>query len=279
MSRYTVDHLVDEDPVAFQARIEGYLQLRDAEMEGYRDPTRQRDLSIRFHWGHDHDFGAFTVPGRMGDRHITLLATFIDELDVLPRDLTGKRVLDIGCWTGGTSLLLSAMGAKVVAVEEVKKYVDCLNYLKGSFDVRNLEPVNLSLFECVGPGFDDRFDFVIFAGVVYHVTDPILALRVTFNDLVDGGRCLVETASYPSPRQVVGYEGPGRTQGGTADEHDRGGWNWFLPSPSSLGRMMEDVGFAGVRVRRAPMGRAFAVGRRDRHVDMLRAGLSARSIR
>jgi hypothetical protein len=135
------------------------------------------------------------------------------------------------------------------------------------------------LFDCSGPEFDDRFDFVLFAGVIYHVTDPILALRITFNALVDGGLCLVETASYPSSRRVVGYEGPGRVRGGTARASDRRGWDWLVPSSGALQQMMEDVGFTDVAVRGTPDGRAYAVGRRRQHVDMLRAGLSVRSIR
>ena len=50
------------------------------------------------------------LQGLMGDRHINILATFIDDFG-LPRDLTGKSVLDVGVWCGGTSLLLAAMGA------------------------------------------------------------------------------------------------------------------------------------------------------------------------
>ena len=57
----------------------------------------------------------------MGDRHLVLLARYMDDFGAFPRDLSGKRVLDIGCWSGGTSLLFSALGAEVVAVEEVRK--------------------------------------------------------------------------------------------------------------------------------------------------------------
>ncbi len=279
MSRYTVDHLVNTERREFEACLRGFLAMRDATVEGYRDPAHQRDLSIQFHWGHDHDFGSFALKGRMGDRHLRLMATFIDQLGALPLDLSGKRVLDVGCWTGGTSLLLCAMGAQVVAVEEVKKYVDCLLYLKQAFDISTLEPKNVSLYDCIGPDFDDGFDFVLFAGVLYHVTDPILALRITFDALTDGGRCLVETACHPARGHVLGYEGPRRFLGGNADDQNRVGWNWLLPSRSSLRKMMEDVGFTDVKVRRAPVRRAFAAARRARHVDMLRAGLSLRSIR
>src|SRR5438093_1244326 len=79
MARYRTDRLsTGTDPSAFEARIRAFLARTDHRVEGYRDPSRQRDLSIRFHWGHDHDFGSFALRGRMGDRHLTLLARFAD---------------------------------------------------------------------------------------------------------------------------------------------------------------------------------------------------------
>ncbi len=198
MDRYRVERLVGETPDGFQRRIHQFLELEDAPMEGFQDAEKQRDLSIRFMWGHDHDFGPFRLAGQMGERHIWLLSTFMDDFRALPRDLVGKKVLDIGCWTGGTSLLLAAMGADVVAIEEVRKYVDALTYLRDSFGVSNLEPRRLSLYECSGPEFQDRFDLVLYAGVLYHVTDPVLSLRIVFDSLRDSGVCLLETAAIPS---------------------------------------------------------------------------------
>jgi SAM-dependent methyltransferase len=284
MARYRTDRLAAGfDPAAFEARIRAFLATTDHRVEGYRDPSRQRDLSIRFRWGHDHDFGAFALRGMMGDRHLTLLARFADGFGALPppgpASLEGRRVLDVGCWTGGTSLLLAAMGAHVVAIEEVRKYVECLEYLREAFGVANLEPRAMSLFDCTGPEFQDAFDLVLFAGVLYHVTDPVLALRLTFDALVDGGRCLVETAVTPVPGPFLAYQGPRRVAGGTERDLSRSGWNWFLPSPSALRQMMLDVGYAGVRSKLTAGRRALAVGRRDRHVDILRAGLSTPNVR
>jgi 2-polyprenyl-3-methyl-5-hydroxy-6-metoxy-1,4-benzoquinol methylase len=281
MGRYRVESLVGESPEAFQERIVGFLQLEDASMEGYEDPSKQRDLSIRFRWGHDHDFGAFRLRGQMEDRHLWLLSTFMERFGALPRDLTGKSVLDIGCWTGGTSLLLAAMGAEVMAIEEVRKYVDALTYVRDAFGLKNLEPRNLSLYDCSGPEFQDRFDYVLYAGVLYHVTDPVLSLRIVFDSLRDGGTSLIETAAIPARGAMVRYEGPRVFGTGDAKSLTRSGWNWFVPSTGALEQMIRDVGFADVRVppKLTKNKRAFAVARRAEHVDMLRAGLSTPGIR
>ena len=56
MQLYRVDRLVNVDESAFRTRVDEFLALEDAEMEGLTDPAGQRDLTMRFRWGHDHDF-------------------------------------------------------------------------------------------------------------------------------------------------------------------------------------------------------------------------------
>lgn len=277
MRQYQTSALTHTSPTDFRQRIDQFLSLEDAPMEGYTARQHQRDLSIKFHWGHNHNFGDFQLDGKMGNRHIYLLATFIDMFNTLPKTLTGKRVLDIGCWTGGTSLVLAAMGAEVVAIEEVKKYADCVNFLKEAFQIDTLTVQNKSLFDCNQPEFFDAFDYVLFSGVIYHVTDPILALRITFNCLKDGGFCLLETAAIAGKQPLFAYEGAKVLHG---QEHlNRSGWNWFVPTASALKHMMADVGFTHLQVSDLINERVLAVGQRTTHRDMLRAGLSVRTIR
>jgi 2-polyprenyl-3-methyl-5-hydroxy-6-metoxy-1,4-benzoquinol methylase len=276
---YTIDNLAKLTPDQFQSHITGLQGKCDTEMEGYVDPAYQRDLSVQFEWGHNHDFGAFHLPGRMGDRHIDILATFATVYGIPPLDLRGKTILDIGCWTGGTSLLLAAMGAEVFAIEEVHKYGDCVSYLKEAFGITKLTVKNMSLYSLDQPEFFDRFDIVLYFGVLYHVSDPILSLRIIFNCLKDDGICLLETMAAEKKGSYCEYLGANQTLNHPKDGKNRGGWNWFVPSLGALTRMMTDVGFT---VRQATFHhgyRALALGVRNKHVDMLRAGLSNRFIR
>src|SRR5580704_15841438 len=57
MLRYQLKDLVNVDSKSFRSRIDEFLRMQDAGMEGFQDPAKQRDLSIKFHWAHDHDFG------------------------------------------------------------------------------------------------------------------------------------------------------------------------------------------------------------------------------
>ena len=284
--RYQVSNLVDMKPAEFRQAINDLLNLRDASMEGYKDADKQRDLSIRYHWGHNHDFGDFSLQGRMGNRHVSIPAQFADQFKALPTDLMGKKILDIGVWTGGTSLLFSALGAEVVAVEEVKKYADTVEFLKKAFGLKGLKVLNCSLYELNRDDLYDQFDYVFFSGVIYHVTDPIIALRIVFNCLKDGGTCLLESTAIPDKRRLFGekdklvsYEGPGKVWSGAKEDLSRGGWDWFVPSPSAVKQMMIDVGFENIEVGPIEETRVMAVGHRTKHCDILRAGLSVRNIR
>jgi SAM-dependent methyltransferase len=217
--------------------------------------------------------------GVMGNRHIDILAAFMSEYGALERNLKGKEILDVGCWTGGASLLLTAMGANVVAVEEVRKYADCLEYLKYAFGLDTLQIQKQSLYSLDSKEFFDRFDIVLYSGVLYHVTDPVLSLRILFNCLKDGGTCLVETQAITGDGSYCEYEGAYNILSRPKGDNLRQGWNWFVPTVKALSRMMKDVGFD---VRKAALhegDRALAIGVRAHHVDMLRAGLSRSHIR
>lgn len=278
-ARFGADALGRDGVARLRAFTEARIGRSDAAGEGFLDPTVQRDLSIRFHWGHDHYVDPhWTIPGRMGNRHVAILARFMETYG-LERDLTGKRVLDIGAWTGGMSLLLAAMGAKVVALEEVRKYAETVNFLADLYGLGDrIACVPDSLYDFL-PRHADAFDIVIYSGVVYHVTDPVLSLRMIFGALRDGGRAFVETAGYDSPESLCLYEGPTVFHSGTAEEQNRGGWNYFLPSPSCLERWCRDAGFQDVSVGPVIDQRVHAAARRTGFADFLRAGLSMRNVR
>ncbi len=282
MRRYQVEDLVNESAAKFAARIEGMQRQRDSAGEGFVDPNVQERSAVDFHWGHHHDFGDFVVQGRMGKHHMSMLAVFIDELKALPLSLQGMRVLDIGCWTGGTSLLLAAMGATVVAVEEVKKYAECVTYLKHAFNAERVSVESKSLYDCTSAEFQDSFDIVLCAGVLHHLSDPKLALRILFNCLKDGGTCLLETVAVDSGQLVdLVTKSPKELD---PNSPQSSGWNAMLFTPQKLEDLLGDVGFRVDQPckpiqHKTPDARLFSVAKRVGHVDMRRAGLSVADIR
>lgn len=274
MSSYDTGRLVGISANDFRRKIhDEFLCLDDFEMEGYNSPKHQRDLSVKFTWGHNHDFGEFYLSGKMGDRHVEIISKFVDS-EELPIELGSNYILDIGCWTGGTSLLLSSMGSRVDAIEEVRKYAQCSQFLFDSFDT-DAVCYNKSLF---GVGGNDEFeyDFVLMSGVLYHLTDPVLGLRIAFNYLKNGGKLLLETAVTSDKNCTCEYKGPSQVVNGG---RPRVGWNWFIPSMSALTTMLSDVGFESSKVIEVKGSRAIVVAYKEKHRDMLRAGLSEPHIR
>lgn len=247
--------------------------------DSYVDRTKQRDLSIKFHWGHNHNFGNdFELNGSMQNRHINVLSDFVDQFG-LSLNLSGKKVLDIGVWTGGTSLLLAAMGADVVAIEEVKKYAETVNYLAHAFGIeKKLVCHSLSLYEFL-PQIHDEFDIVIYPGVVYHVTDPLLSLRLIFSALKDSGRVFIESHGNASQESICYYEGPSIFHGGKQEELDRRGWNYFIPSRSCLQQWFSDAGFQETQIGPLVNFRLKGVATRHYFQDFCRAGISMAACR
>nr|CRH04911.1 protein of unknown function [Candidatus Magnetococcus massalia] len=272
-------HALTVDLATLKSQIEDFLAIEDGNREGFQDINRQRDLSVRYHWGHDHDFGDFALRGVMRDRHIRLLAHFIHHFG-LPLDLTGKRVLDVGVWTGGTSLLMAAMGAEVVAMEEVVMYAETVNLLATAFGLEEqLQCRQMSLYSLDD---SDSYDYIHYAGVIYHVTDPVLSLRLLFNALKDGGKLFVETFGMQTAEKspMARIESTPMWQEGMDGARSRGGWNHFVPNPQGLTSWMETAGFTGVHCSNLTKdSRILASGVREQHLDMLRAGLSRPNVR
>jgi len=262
----------------FRSTIESRIGEIDGQLEGFSnyEIDRQRDLSVKFHWGHDHDFGEFMVRGRMGERHITVLANFIAIFPITLNDFKSKQVFDIGCWTGGTTLLLSTLAESVFAIEEVKKYSDMASYLAKSFGVDDHVSVEtLSIYDCNTDSFYDRFDIVFFPGVIYHLSDPLIALRILYNSLRVGGVILVESEGLNLKEPYCEFEGSLEHRSGTQEMLNRSGWNWFIPSPSALNRWMKEAGFDEIHtVWHNDTNRAYGFGRKNKEIGICRAGLS-----
>lgn len=242
--------------------------------------TSQRDLTLKFHWGHNHDFGDFKISGRMGDRHIDLFNYFEEYFNITPSFYANKEVLDIGCWTGGTTLMLNGLGSTVHAIEEVNKYAKVVSYLANSFGIdKNTFVSNTSIYQCNNEAFLNKFDIAFFPGVIYHLSDPLLALRIIYNALHKNSVLLLETAGYKSDQVVFKYEGPSVFTFGSEEELNRTGWNWFIPSEKALHSILSDAGFENIKTHwNDETKRIFAIAEKQSFKGICKSGLSIKNI-
>jgi tRNA (mo5U34)-methyltransferase len=92
----------------------------------------------------------------------------------VPADLTGKSVLDIGCNGGFYSIEMKRRGAeRVLGVDFDETYLAQAKFAAETLGV-DIEFRKLSVYDVHQLG--EKFDVVLFMGVLYHLRHPLLAL-------------------------------------------------------------------------------------------------------
>jgi tRNA (mo5U34)-methyltransferase len=171
---------------------------------------------------------------------------------LVPEDLTGRTVLDIGCNGGFYSLEMKRRGADlVVGVDSDPRY---LAQARLAAEVSDLDITfeQLSVYEIGQLG--QRFDLVIFMGVLYHLRHPLLALdllyehvvgdKLLFQSMLRGSRRLPQVeADYPFEQQAV-FEQEGFPRM-VFVEHNyaQDPTNWWIPNRSGMEAMLRSAGF------------------------------------
>jgi tRNA (mo5U34)-methyltransferase len=93
----------------------------------------------------------------------------------LPPDLTGWRVLDVGCNAGFYSFELARRGASVLAIDHDPHYLAQARWAAAQFDLQQqVEFRQAGVYDTLA--WEESFDLVWFMGVFYHLRYPLLAL-------------------------------------------------------------------------------------------------------
>jgi tRNA (mo5U34)-methyltransferase len=162
----------------------------------------------------------------------------------LPPNLDGATVLDIGTTNGGAAFIAEQRGAeRVVAVDIYGPDRFGFDPIKTAFG-SNVDFIQGTIYELPDVLEKDRFDEVLFLGVLYHLRHPLLALdslrRLTRQHLY------VETAVFGSPSD------PPMARYFRRDELSGDSSNWFAPNVSCLVDWVESSGFVVDRVEYWP---------------------------
>ena len=150
----------------------------------------------------------------------------------IPEDLTGKRVLDVGAWTGWCSFEMERRGAEVLAVDcvEFEEFREAHRMIGSRVDYRILDVEELT------PASVGLFDYVLFFGVLYHLRHPLLGLEricAITRDTACVESFVIDDGAAPCTLEF--YETD--ELGGQID-------NWFGPSVKCLGALCRSAGFA-----------------------------------
>jgi tRNA (mo5U34)-methyltransferase len=172
--------------------------------------------------------------------------------DAIPEDLTGKSVLDIGCNAGFYAMEMKRRGAKrVLGLDSMDEY---LRQARFAAEVNELEIEfrKLSVYDVGSLG--ERFDIVIFMGVLYHLRHPLLALDLIHEHVADD---LLLFQSMQRGSTEVEVLKP-NYDFWTIEQFDRAGFprlhfienkyaddptNWWVPNRACVEAMLRSAGF------------------------------------
>lgn len=132
-------------------------------------------------WFHNLDLGGVqTAPDHfLGDYPQVKWQQFSS---AIPEDLSGKSVLDVGCNAGFYSIQMKRRGAdRVVAIDSDEHYLAQARFAAKISEVE-IEFRNLSVYRVAD--LHERFDLVLFMGVLYHLRHPLLALELLHEHVV-----------------------------------------------------------------------------------------------
>jgi tRNA (mo5U34)-methyltransferase len=188
----------------------------------------------------------------------------------IPADLSGRTVLDIGCNAGFYSLEMKRRGAdRVVGIDFDDRYLEQARFaaeVKG-FEI---EFRKLSVYDVAELG--ERFDVVLFMGVLYHLRHPLLALDL-IHDHVAGDLLIYQSMQrgsdqdYPIRADYDFFEQDHFDDASYPKlhfiEHEYAGdWtNWWAPNAACSAAMLRSVGF---RILEHPEEEVFVCRRTER---------------
>jgi tRNA (mo5U34)-methyltransferase len=202
-------------------------------------------------WFHNMDLnGVMTAPNHfLGDYPAVKWKSFEQ---TIPRDLRGKTVLDIGCNAGFYSIEMKRRGAdRVVGIDHDDDY---LRQARFAAEVSGLdiEFRRMSVYDIGQLG--EKFDVVLFLGVLYHLRHPLLALDLlhahvtrdllVFQSLMRGSP---EVKNYQSnyPFEETGiFDQPAYPKIFFVEhEYSDDPTNWWIPNRACAESMLRSAGY------------------------------------
>jgi tRNA (mo5U34)-methyltransferase len=203
-------------------------------------------------WFHNFDLGGVqTAPQHpLGDYPELKWRRFAD---AIPADLHGATVLDIGCNAGFYSQEMKRRGAdRVLGVDSDERYLAQARFAAEVAGL-NIEYRKLSVYQL--PLLEERFDLVLFMGVLYHVRYPLLVLDlihhyvarhiVVFQSMLRGS---MEIKAFPTDApfsDVTLFDDPAYPRMHFVEHRYAGdATNWWIPNRAAAEALLRSSGFS-----------------------------------
>jgi tRNA (mo5U34)-methyltransferase len=178
---------------------------------------------------------------------------FANFCDVIPEDMRGMTVLDIGCNAGFYSLEMKRRGAdRVLGIDTDPHYLRQARFAAevngADIEFRQMPVWNVA-------ELNETFDLVIFMGVLYHLRHPLLALDLIhehvardlmlFQSMQRGSRDVARVDEDYEFNAPAPFDEPGYPKMHFIEQrysHDE--TNWWVPNRACVEAMLRSSGFA-----------------------------------
>jgi tRNA (mo5U34)-methyltransferase len=170
----------------------------------------------------------------------------------IPADLSGLSVLDVGCNGGFYSIELKRRGAtRVVGIDSDARYLAQARFA-AEMSAAEVEFRQMSVYDV--PVLGERFDVVLFMGVLYHLRYPLLALDIlhehavgqllVFQSMLRGSdEVPVLEKDYPF-EETAHFDDPDYPRMYFVEHRYAGDWtNWWIPNRACAEAMLRSAGF------------------------------------
>jgi tRNA (mo5U34)-methyltransferase len=188
----------------------------------------------------------------------------------IPADLSGRTVLDIGCNAGFYALEMKRRGAdRVVGIDSDPAYLAQARFA-AEVTGADIEFRQLNVYEI--DKLREKFDLVLFMGVLYHLRHPLLALdllwehavadTLVFQSLMRGSREVIPLAEdYPFWETDIFENSAYPAMYFVERRYSHDPTNWWIPNRACAEAMLRSAGFEIVQ---HPEDEVYICERRDR---------------
>jgi SAM-dependent methyltransferase len=224
-----------------------------------KEPARQLKSRLATHPSQFYQFaftngvttaGADDVTQSVHDTRARLILPWLDRL--VGTQWNKMRCLDVACNEGWFSIQLALRGASsVLGVDLRNEHIEVATTINGAAGLPDLSFQQGDLFN-LRPDDVGTFDVTLFLGVLYHLDNPVDALRLVRS--LTNGICVIETqvARAAANLESLWGSGPARSGPGIAvvpsDDHHVGAGHdvALVPSLAALSDILYGVGFRHV---------------------------------
>ncbi len=222
------------------------MEVRDLTPDAIE--RRVRELG---RWFHNIDLkGVRTAPDHfLGDYPAVKWRRFAH---AIPEDLSGRTVLDIGCNGGFYAIEMKRRGAdRVVAVDFDDTYLNQARFaaevMGADIEFRKLSVYDVALLK-------EKFDVVLFMGVLYHLRHPLLALDLiwehaakdilVFQSMLRGPDVVFPVQDDYPFSETAHFERPGYPRMVFVEnKYSNDETNWWIPNRAGMEAMLRSAGF------------------------------------